>query len=53
LYLSTVLLVSTVDADSIGDGEQRVDGPLVGGIIGGILFVAIVVIIVSLFLCYR
>jgi len=47
--------VPTVDANSKGGSGQRVDGTLVGGIVGGIVFVATVtvVVIISLFLWYR
>jgi len=47
------LAVFTVHGEE--DGGQGVNGTLVGGIVGGVLFVSIVTVVVfiSIFLCYR
>ncbi|XP_065904759.1 cell adhesion molecule DSCAML1-like isoform X2 [Dysidea avara] len=45
---------SVIVPKAVADGEgQSVGGALIGGVVGGILFIAIMVVIVSLFVCYR
>ena len=51
--MSCSFCLSTVPK-AVADGEgQSVGGALIGGVVGGILFIAIMVVIVSLFVCYR